>query len=67
MTSRPCPCLAVSLFISSFVALNFSHRFSPRSPEVGIPKSETAQATAKAAADSHSNRWKALSFIALAQ
>ncbi|MEU0032196.1 MFS transporter [Streptomyces sp. NPDC006335] len=29
--------------------------------------SETAQATAKAAADSHSNRWKALSFIALAQ
>jgi hypothetical protein len=34
---------------------------------VGIPKSETAQATAKAAADSHSNRWKALSFIALAQ
>ncbi|MET7657044.1 MULTISPECIES: MFS transporter [unclassified Streptomyces] len=29
--------------------------------------SETAQATAKAAADSHSNRWKALTFIALAQ
>ncbi|MCX4700053.1 MFS transporter [Streptomyces sp. NBC_01352] len=29
--------------------------------------SETAQATAKAAADSHANRWKALTFIALAQ